>query len=360
MASTAAAMRPCSETMGCPNVSEPDEPEDEPQQPGEEEVPPAASDIAYYYFDDAAGWTISTMSSEGDSAWTGPPGFDPSWSPDGSHIAYQSYGKLINVVDTDGSGSKPITSSYNDYRPRWSPDGKWIAFERLNPDTWRYDVYIVRPDGTDLRNLTNTTEYSEKGPVWSPDSQFIAFVGNKSGVFNVYCTNLSGKACNGSPSGPNKLTSYTAASVEEDLAWNPGTRIAYAYGGELFSRTMLGTEGAQHTSFTSQPAIEPDWSPSGDRLLVRYSYYDVAVITVSSSAVTKLADGTSDDFYMEPKFSPSGKNVVFTHVFNFDESDGEILSSCLGTMSASGSGNKCHTDSTTASLGGRWNPTSSY
>ena len=57
----------------------------------------------------------------------------PTWSPDGSHIAFESDrdGDLeIFVMNADGSGTIQLTTnSHNDGFPQWSPDGSHIAFQ---------------------------------------------------------------------------------------------------------------------------------------------------------------------------------------------------------------------------------------
>ncbi|MGI9667121.1 MAG: Ig-like domain-containing protein [Acidimicrobiia bacterium] len=68
--------------------------------------------------------------------------WDPSWSPDGSKIAYSSANngaggdsaENIWTMNADGSGRAIVLSSGNsakDEHPTWSPDGTTIAFERL-------------------------------------------------------------------------------------------------------------------------------------------------------------------------------------------------------------------------------------
>jgi dipeptidyl aminopeptidase/acylaminoacyl peptidase len=55
----------------------------------------------------------------------------------------------------------------------WSPDGEWIVYERQGlfiPGK----LFIVRPDGTDLRALT-TNALAGIGPHWSPDGSVLAF-----------------------------------------------------------------------------------------------------------------------------------------------------------------------------------------
>jgi Tol biopolymer transport system component len=55
----------------------------------------------------------------------------------------------------------------------WSPDGRFILFtsHRDYPDNYT-DVYVMRPDGSDVRRLTHQRAYT---PAWSPDGEHIVF-----------------------------------------------------------------------------------------------------------------------------------------------------------------------------------------
>jgi len=90
---------------------------------------------------------------------------DPTWSPDGSRIAFhrtsKGYGGIY-VANRDGSGVRRVTpKTRSGHAPAWSPDGAWIAF------VGRGDLYVIHPDGTGLRQLTRTKEH-EASPAWLP------------------------------------------------------------------------------------------------------------------------------------------------------------------------------------------------
>jgi hypothetical protein len=82
-----------------------------------------------------------------------PKGFHPSWSPDGTKMAY-SHGLLrasgVAVLDTETGHTELLTTSGRN--PEWSPDGRYIAFER-NRRIWPADklaglsIRTWRPDG---------------------------------------------------------------------------------------------------------------------------------------------------------------------------------------------------------------------
>jgi TolB protein len=100
----------------------------------------------------------------------------PSWSPDGSKIAYINMG-WIWVVNADGSGRTNLhtdtTTGFSNSRPLWSPDGAKIAFVSNRDDN--DEIYIMNADGSNETNLTNNPDYDKKH-TWSPDGSKIAYI----------------------------------------------------------------------------------------------------------------------------------------------------------------------------------------
>ena len=57
--------------------------------------------------------------------------YDPSWSPDGSRIAFESSSSDILVINFDGSGERRLSDDdAKHHDPAWSPEGERIAFSR--------------------------------------------------------------------------------------------------------------------------------------------------------------------------------------------------------------------------------------
>jgi serine/threonine protein kinase len=67
-------------------------------------------------------------------------------------------------------------------------DGKWIAFSTVGPQE---NLFVCRPDGSDLRQITNDS-FKNRGPVWSPDGSRIAFFTNRGGDYNVWTIRSDG------------------------------------------------------------------------------------------------------------------------------------------------------------------------
>ena len=90
----------------------------------------------------------------------------PSPSPDGIRVVYSSLDRLI-VHDIGTDATTTITDGL---APRWSPHGDWIAFIGVGSLT-ENALYIIRPDGTDLRRLGTGPFWT--GFDWSPDGNYI-------------------------------------------------------------------------------------------------------------------------------------------------------------------------------------------
>jgi Tol biopolymer transport system component len=116
----------------------------------------------------------------------------PAWSPDGQWIVYASDlnqpGTLeIWRMDPNGSSSKQLTDNQNSsFAPDWSPDSQEIVFVS---DRRAYnDLYIMAADGGGERAvLVRDVSAAELDPVWSPDGQWIAFSSNRaSAIYDVF------------------------------------------------------------------------------------------------------------------------------------------------------------------------------
>ncbi len=91
------------------------------------------------------------------------------WSPDGRHLliyAGPPGDKNIFMIDVEQETAVQLTNGGNNAACSFSPDGQWIAFNSLR-NNGQADIFIMRTDGTDLRQVTDNPE-PDWQPQWEP------------------------------------------------------------------------------------------------------------------------------------------------------------------------------------------------
>lgn len=94
----------------------------------------------------------------------------PAWSPAGDRIAFvcrADRGHQLFVVNPDGSSPLQLTSYGSNEDPSWSPDGRYIVFATTFGKSQVFNLAMIRKDGGNLRQLTNSRSGSMH-PAWSP------------------------------------------------------------------------------------------------------------------------------------------------------------------------------------------------
>lgn len=129
--------------------------------------------------------------------------FVHAWSPDGKAIAYFSnrtdyWQDDLWLVDVESREERPLSSSFmGRSEPSWSPDGTHIAVHGTAKSEFWYgdlsDIYIVHPESGrewPLDMQVNTMEINRV--VWSGDGQSLFFPSHKRGEIELWRAPLSG------------------------------------------------------------------------------------------------------------------------------------------------------------------------
>jgi TolB protein len=225
-------------------------------------------------------------------------------------IAFNSDGSVY-VVKPDGSGLRQVTQTgIQDGYPgvSFSPDGKVIAFSAMSATD--PDIYTVRPDGSRRKPLTFSRGV-DSDPTWSGDGNRIAFETNRNGNIDIYSVDSVGR-------NPRQLTN--GPLDEQDPAWSPkNNRIAYT----VVSKDGLSTQiwvmdgdGGNPVQLTSTANFSenPNWSPDGSRIVfdsdrVEKGDLEIYSMRADGSDVRRLTNNPALDAL--PAYSPDGKRIVF-------------------------------------------------
>lgn len=96
-------------------------------------------------------------------------------SPDNKRIAFEIYGGDLHSMKTDGT---ELVNLGKGYRPKWLNDSETIVYMISEDDGHQFtysDIFSIKYNGTNKRNLTNTKDRHETSPSVSLKDNTIVF-----------------------------------------------------------------------------------------------------------------------------------------------------------------------------------------
>ncbi|HSC51398.1 MAG TPA: hypothetical protein VLD16_14135, partial [Gaiellaceae bacterium] len=188
----------------------------------------------------------------------------PTWSPDGSRLAFvrgKDAGAELYVVGAGGKGLRRLTRNHvEDATPSWSPDGRLIVFASKRARTGPFSLLVI-PAAGGVASRVGGVRGGE--PAWSPDGTRIAFARAAPGVTvettNVYVMNADG-------SGVRQLTHERRGTVSHHPSWSAdgksivfmSNRAGTSRGASLWV-VSASTGGMRRLTTSVYEDVDPDW-----------------------------------------------------------------------------------------------------
>ena len=261
-------------------------------------------------------------------------GFDPTWTPDGTHVIYatqttpdpESRIRVSAGWSVEVQTEKKTQLTEGDFmQPSVSPHGLRIAYWGLEVGSAEprefvgndRDVWTSKLDGSDPVRLTHdaATDWS---PLWAPDGASLFFASDRGGSMNLWRVALDEQT--GRPLGdpepvttPSPYVAYLTRSADGRL---------FAYADYQYVRNVVYVPFDPQRGRVTGPESEVtkgnfDWSrpdPSADGTQVLMCSYrrqeDIYIVKTDGSSPPRAL---TNDIHKDrmPRWSPDGKSIVF-------------------------------------------------
>lgn len=228
------------------------------------------------------------------------PIMSPSWSPDGSHLAYVSFetGHAAVFVQSLYTNQRKAVADFkgSNSAPAWSPDGRQLAVVLTRDGSSQ--IYLMRPDGGDIRRITFSGAIDTE-PNFSPDGQSLLFTSDRGGSAQVYRMPVEGGAAQ-------RLT-FAAGTSYSPRHSPDGKSFVFTHlsGGRFFISAQDFQTGQMEMLTEGGWEKKPSYAPNGKIILFASEARGRGILaTVSSDGRVKQHMFTQSGDAREPVWGP--------------------------------------------------------
>jgi TolB protein len=221
-----------------------------------------------------------------------------------AYVVVQQNGRYqLIVADADGYNPKPIlTSPEPIMSPSWSHDGSRIAY--VSFEGKRAQIFISNI-ATGARKKVTEFAGINGAPAWSPDDAKLALVLSKNGSPKIYTIDLNG----------GDLQQITQGhSIDTEPTWHPsGNAIVFTSdrgGSPQLYKVSPNGGNVQRITFEGRYNARGRFTPDGKRIVMIHGEngYNIAVQDLSSGNIQILTKSGRND---SPSVAPNGMMVLF-------------------------------------------------
>ena len=214
--------------------------------------------------------------------------------------------RVAPAVDTWSHFTQLTEEAGREVTPAISPDGTSIVYASDVSGNW--DIYVRRIGGRNATSVAGDPQRAEEAPAFSPDGRMIAFheADTDGGIFIVGATGESERRISASGFHPAWSPDNRFIAFCQERIVNPASRVTTS------TLSVVDVATGAIRVVTTGDAVQPAWSPSGERIAYwgsKGGQRDIYTIAAAGGEPLKVTDDGALDWSVV--WAPDGRHLYF-------------------------------------------------